>query len=91
MFESLIAQKANFDQQLVDFIELYARFKEDAVKPAADRLRMSRFAARVDEAWRQIPAAKREVLTHALLAKSLLPEEVGAAMRVFQAKVVNVC
>lgn len=90
MFEHKIAQKANYDKQLVDFIELYDQFKEDALKPATDRLRMSRFASRIDEAWRKVPEAKREILARALLAKKLLSEEVAVAMRVFDAKLTEV-
>jgi len=89
MFEHLVAEEAQFDKQLVDFIELYARFRKDALDPKADRVRMARFAARIDADWLKIPESKREVLVRALLAKELLPDEVEAALRIFNARVVS--
>jgi hypothetical protein len=97
VFEAQIAQKAQYDQQLVEFVKLYAKFREDAQKCAdnpvvsADyRIRMARFAARVDAEWLKVPEDKRECLARALLAKELIPKEVEAALRIFQAKVIRV-
>lgn len=92
MFEELVAEKAQYDEQLVEFVKLYARFIEDAQKcpeTAQDRLRMAKFATRVDEAWRLVQEDKREILSRALLAKGLLSKEVETAMRVFDAKIVS--
>lgn len=80
---------ASLDAQTADFIAMYARFIEDSTS-CLDRLRMAKFAARIDEEWLKIPEAKREILARALLAKKLLPDEVETALRVFDAKVVSV-
>jgi hypothetical protein len=93
MFEGLKAQKADVDTQLADFVALYARFAQDTAKcgeTPQERFRMRQFAARVDTEWQKIPEAKREVLTHALLAKKLLPEELERALQIFKGKVVSV-
>ena len=99
MFEELLAAKADHDVQLVDFIELYARFTQDVLRVSGlinqgkstnhDRFRMRQFEAKIDMEWRKIPEAKREVLIRALLAKKLLPEELSAALAIFGGKVTR--
>jgi hypothetical protein len=93
MFEHKVAEIAKEDQQLVDFIELYARFKVDAAKcpdEPKERWRMRQFEAKIDAAWRKLSEDKRAVLVEALLIKKLLPEEVKKAMQVFSGRVVRV-
>jgi len=97
MFEHKVTeeatQQASRDQQLVDFIELYARFKADAASCGAtpqERFRMRQFEAKIDAAWRRIPEDKRAILVEALFVKKLLPEEIKTAIRMFNGKVARV-
>jgi len=89
MFEEKLAEKAQYDQQLVEFVNLYARFRQDIVDPAADRVRIAKFEIRIDNAWRTLPQDKRDLIVAALLSKNMLPEEVGLAIKHLKAKVIK--
>jgi len=88
MFEQHLAAEAKDD--CIEFLELYARFKQDIADPAADKLRIARFAAKIDVAWHKIPETKRAALVQALLIDKLLPEVIGEAIRTLKAKVVRI-
>ncbi|MBI4708220.1 MAG: hypothetical protein HY761_09920 [Candidatus Omnitrophica bacterium] len=100
MFEHKVAEKATQDTQLSDFVDLYSRFTQDALKVSEiinqnratkqDRFRMRQFEAKIDAEWRKIPEVKRSMLVELLLVKKLLPEAVKRAIQVFEGKVVKV-
>jgi hypothetical protein len=89
MFEHQLAQKATQQDDCVEFLKLYERFRQDILDPSADRLRIAKFEVKVDNAWRALPQDKRDIIAAALLAKKLLPEEVGLAIKHLKAKVVK--
>lgn len=89
MFEEQRAGKVVQFSDCIEFLKLYERFKQDILDPQADRVRIAKFEIKIDNAWHALPQDKRDILTATLLAKKLLPEEVGAALKVFQGKVVS--
>jgi hypothetical protein len=89
MFESKIADEAVKFPDCMEFIDLYARFCKDVKDPRADRVRISRFEVRLDNAWRALSEDKRNIIVDALLIKKMLPEEVKRVIQEFKAKVVS--
>lgn len=89
MFEHQLAQKAAQQDDCIEFLKLYERFRQDILDPEADRIRIAKFEAKIDNTWRALPQDKKDILTAALLAKKLLPEEVALAIKHLQAKAVR--
>lgn len=89
MFEHKVAEKAEQQDDCVEFLNLYARFRQDIIDPAADRVRIAKFEIRIDNAWRALPQDKRDLIVAALLSKNMLPEEVGLAIKHLKAKVIK--
>jgi len=90
MFEHKLAQQAMQEDDCVEFLRLYERFTQDILDPTADRVRIAKFEIKIDSAWKALSQDKRDILTAALLAKKLLPEEVALAIKHLGAKVVKV-
>lgn len=90
MFEYKLAQEVSKEDDCVEFLKLYARFRQDILDPTADRVRIAKFEIKIDNAWKALSQDKRDILTAALLAKQMLPEEVALAIKHLQAKVVKV-
>lgn len=102
MFEN---QKVSQVEQQIDcseFIDLYARFLADTEKYnqmvnmgvsaatiAPERLRMGKFADKLDNAWLALTEDQRGQIVALLLVKKLLPAEVKSIMQVFGATVVK--
>ena len=89
MFEHKLAQHAEQQDECVEFLKLYKRFRQDIADPQADRVRIAKFEIKVDKAWQALSQDKRDILTSALLAKQMLPDEVALAIKHLGAKVVK--
>lgn len=87
MFEAIVVQE---NQDYIDFLQLYARFVKDSLDPNADRVRMYKFARRIDEAWAKLPDEKKSILTKVLASRGLLPQEAILAIKYFKASIVSI-
>lgn len=90
MFEHKLAQQAEQQDDCVEFLKLYERFRQDILDPTADRVRIARFEIKIDQTWKALSQDKRDILTAALLAKKILPEEVALAVKHLGAKITKV-
>lgn len=80
-------------------LELYGRFTQEALRVSTlinagtvteqDRAGMRKLEGDLDSAWQKLPEEARKKLVDMLLIKKMLPEEVGVALRIFDAKVVS--
>lgn len=89
MFEEKIANKAVQYPDCMEFIDMFVRFQQDIMDPWADRLRIAKFEVRIDNAWRILPEAQREIIVEALLIKKALPIEVKQIIQIFDGRVVS--
>ena len=91
MFEHRVVNEAPGALQVagVEFVDLYARFCEDIGKEGMDRVRIAKFAARVDAMWEKIPEDQRRVIVDNMVFKKILPAEVKKALEVFHGRVVK--
>jgi len=90
MFEHRLAQEATKQDDCAAFLDLYARFRQDILDPAADRMRIAKFEVKIDNAWHALSQDKRDIITVALLTKKMLPDEIALAIKHLKAKVVRV-
>lgn len=80
-------------------LELYGKFTQEALRVSAlinagtvteeDRAGVRKFEEQMDTAWLKLSEEARKKLVDMLLIKKMLPEEVSAAMRILDAKVVS--
>ncbi len=80
-------------------LELYGKFTQEAMRVSTlinagtvteeDRAGIRRLEEQLDSAWQKLSEEARKKLVDMLLIKKMLPEEIGVALRVFDAKVVN--
>jgi hypothetical protein len=80
-------------------LELYSKLTQEALRVSAlinegtvteeDRAGMRRLEEQLDSAWQKLSEEARKKLVDMLLIKKMLPEEVGVALRIFDAKVVS--
>jgi len=87
------------EEPLVEALELYSKFTREAIRISAlinagtvteaDRAGMRKLEDELDSAWQKLSEGTRKELVDMLLIKKMLPEEVGVALCVFDAKVVS--
>jgi ribosomal protein L6P/L9E len=91
MFEHRVVEEAPGAINLgcVEFIDLYARFREDIGKEGMDRVRIAKFAARVDAMWERIPQDQRKVIVDNMVFKKMIPAEVKKLLEMFNGKIIK--
>lgn len=87
------------EEPIAEALELYDKFTQEALRISAlinsgtvtetDRVGMRRLEEQVDSAWLKLSEEARKKLVDMLLIKKMLPEEVSAAIRIFNGKVVS--
>ena len=80
-------------------LELYGKFTQEAMRVSAlinagtvteeDRVGMRGLEEQLDSAWHKLSEEARKELVDMLFIKKMLPEKVGVALRVFDAKIVS--
>lgn len=80
-------------------LELYGKFTQEALRVSAlinagtvteqDRAGMRKMEEELDSAWQKLSEEARKKLVDMLLIKKMLPEEVSAAISIFDGKVVS--